>query len=141
MVTHLLSLRRGVMPTNTKNKTPSQSIIFAACAICASIIVNTPILYFEPLYIWPRIAVPGCLTIGLLGKFRNARNLKVIGWIGIIIFLFCGFHMTIPGEDFVSGGETGPPTVEPFNISATELLIRLISFMGLTYGLCSSLRR
>lgn len=116
------------------SRSPSLIIVCVA-AVAATLMMNVTALQYEPLDLWVRLVCPLLLLGGIYGSARRSRILRVVGWIGIVIFILCGIQMIIPGEDYISGGPDGPPIAAPRLPTLAETGVRLVAFIAITAAL------
>jgi hypothetical protein len=112
--------------------------VFSVVALAAAVTQNTPGLQFDPLHLWVKILNPLLIFIGLAGSLYNSRVLRILGWLGIALYLGCAVEMIFPGEDYVSGGPNGPPLMAPHLVSAENIALRFVLFMTLIIVLVCS---
>lgn len=70
--------------------------------------LDTPSLFYDPLYLWPRIATPALLLAGLVGALMGQKWMLYAGWAGVGLFLAIVCATAIPGEDYISSGANAP---------------------------------
>lgn len=116
---------------------PSRSGVIAAVVSAAVAIVslNIPWLQFEPLLLWVRVLCPLLLLLGLWGSIYNSRIARLLGWLGILVFMGCAIGMVLPGDDYMSGDPDGPALDEPRLVSGRETLGRLLFCVSLIVAL------
>lgn len=115
---------------NEYRVTNSKSLAGFAIAIFAvAISLNDAWLQYEPLDLWIRILCPLLLISGITGSLYRFRFLRLIGWLGILLYIPCAIGMILPGEDYIAGGPNGPPLVAPKLPSIQETAIRFILFL------------
>jgi hypothetical protein len=72
----------------------SSSIILVAVAL-----LSLPQLFFEPLGLPVRILVQALLVIGLLGSILRRKPLRIMGWVGICLFILYAVFGSLPSVD------------------------------------------
>ena len=90
-------LRSGAMTVeNSKQRLLlwSSSIILVAVAL-----LSLPQLFFEPLGLPVRIMVQALLVIGLLGSILRRKPLRIMGWVGICLFILYAVFGSLPSVD------------------------------------------
>jgi len=104
-------------------------------------ILNIRSLQYEPIHLWVRIICPLLLILGIIGSLLDARLIRIMGWLGIGIFVVCGLQMILPGDDYMSGGPSGAPLNIPRLVSPYEIAIRATVFIAVVTGLVYGFRR
>lgn len=116
----------------------SAYIVVYGAALAATIILNLTSFQYEPLYLWVRVTCPLLIFGGIYGSRFNTRFPRILGWLGIALFVAAGLQMILPGEDYMSGGPNGPPLAAPRLPSLTEIVLRFVVFAtvatALSYG-------
>jgi hypothetical protein len=79
-------------------------------SLLASLFLNLPQLFFEPLYVWARVGVPSLLICGFVGSMLSSKVLRFAGWVGVFCFLVIAVAISVPGEDYVLGTPQNPTT-------------------------------
>ena len=99
-------------------------------------LVNAPSMFFEPVTLFPRIAIPVLLTVGFAGCLARVKALAFLGWIGLGCFILLALATAIPGEDYTLGGPN-PPNM----VSGLYVLLRLLLFLAIAVAIVISFRR
>lgn len=116
-------------------------VIALVSGFAAAAILNVTSLQYEPIQLWVRVICPVLIFVGIIGSVREARFIRIFGWLGIGLFIVCGLQMILPGDDYMSGGPNGPPLEMPRLVSPYEIGIRLVAFLIVVAGLIYGFRR
>lgn len=98
--------------------------------VFSSVLLNLPTLYFEPLDTWVCVGVPMALLVGFIGSVWKTKVFRVVGWVGVFIFLLVTLTGVRPGEDYTLGGPGSPPGPAPHLISDELAHRRWLLFGG-----------
>jgi hypothetical protein len=93
-------------------------------------LLNFRSMFYEPLNLWPRIAIPILLAVGFVGSVLRAKSLLLLGWIGSGLFLLIVIGSAIPGEDYRLAGVTAPNMP-----SGAYVLFRLLFLLAVAVSL------
>lgn len=118
------SLRLGALVADPATRRYGVLVGAILAAAGASIMLNVRQLQFEPLLLWVRIICPMLLAIGILGSMFGSRLSRILGWLGILVFVVSAIGMVLPGEDYMSGGPDGPPLAAPRMVPVLEIVLR-----------------
>lgn len=118
-------------------KGTSRASIIAVCvaALAATLMLNLTSIQYEPLHLWIRVVCPLLIFAGIYGSRFKARLPRILGWLGIVLFVVVGLQMILPGEDYMSGGPDGPPLAAPRLPSLAETGVRFAVFVVVTTAL------
>jgi hypothetical protein len=98
-------------------------------------ILNWPPLFYEPLTLAPRVAIPALLLAGYVGVLFRSKLLRLAGWVGIVFFTAIVLVTAIPGEDYVLSAPT------PDSTNGWWVLIRFGALMAIAVALMLCMRR
>jgi hypothetical protein len=119
----------------TNIKIPLWFIVGIILTSLVALAINIPSIQFDPFYLWIRLGVPALLLVGFSGSLYGLKVARIVGWIGILVFVRCGVQLVLPGEGFISGGPDGPPLSQPHLASTQDILVRLAIVVSMVVGL------
>jgi hypothetical protein len=117
---------------------PLTYIVVYGAALVATFMLNLTSIQYEPLYLWVKVTCPLLIFFGIYGSKFDTRLPRILGWLGIALFVASGLQMILPGEDYISGGPHGPPLAAPRLASPTEIGVRSVVFIAVTTALSYS---
>lgn len=89
-----------------------------------TLILNTQVLFYGPLYRWPGIVVPVLITAGFIGALLRRKWMLNFGWAGVGLFLYVICVTAIPDEEYISSGPNPPNLVSgEYALSRFSLLL------------------
>jgi hypothetical protein len=114
---------------------------FCLLIVSVSVILNVPSLFFEPVHLWFRVALPTVLCLGFVGSIWRVNFLRIVGWIGVAWFTLLVIGTTFPGDDYLSGGPEGPSLTAPRFVSERYIEWRFLLLMVLAVVLAILFQR
>jgi hypothetical protein len=83
-------------------------------------------MFFGPLNVWPRVAIPALLILGFIGSVFRMKILRFFGWAGIVGFTLLVVITSIKNVDdnILQGTSHGMP-----NIPTAEVLVPRFVFL------------
>lgn len=109
----------------TKDEFRRDLIIFLIVFTIATIFLNLDIVQFQPLALWVKIIPPSLIAFGGLSVVLNIKSLRIVGWIGIGIFLAVSVMASFPSEDYLLGGPSDGHIGIPRIVSNANTLSRM----------------
>jgi hypothetical protein len=76
---------------------------FVIMIVLATLAINITALHYVDIVLWPRFVVPGLLLTGLAGVMFRLGHLRVIGWIGIALYLLITMGLAFPSDEYIYG--------------------------------------
>jgi len=98
-------------------------------------ILNIPAMFFEPIALGFRIAIPAFLLVGFAGALRRSKPLRFVGWIAIAYGSLYLLAVAAPGEDYTLGySSSGPQFVSGWLVLGRfGLFLALALAMGIVF--------
>lgn len=98
-------------------------------------------IHLEDIFLALRISVPIMILSGFVGAIYKYRILRLVGWVGIIVYVRCAIGMVIPGEDYSPRDFIDKPVDVVPIMSLGEFALRFVAMSVLVTVLIVTYRR
>lgn len=129
------------MISDIKHISSKRLLEFVAVSVISIFYLNINDLHYLPLAIWAKLLPSMLLMAGVVAVIFQINILRIVGWLGILLFLIVSLAVSFPSEDYVLGGPHAGPESGPRDVSTIGVFLRVFAGVSITSLLSLCYRR